>query len=323
MGDFELIKQLRADLPAPRPESEHVARAALAARFEAAGGSAKPRRRRVLRVRSLAFAGALASVAAAATIVLGPGGGSGVKPETANAADLTELAALAPHLGIAGGWQITHTEVAPDGGATRFSYVARPVDAVEGPTEAEMQWHIGTVAELGRRLEGEGLEAAGIMPTVTIDARAMREERFDTTFTKGTAQVYVLREDGRGAMRAVGLWEEDGWTLELSAAVEDPEMLERLLERVEILGSREWEIALRPGGAMWLRDSLDGTVQKVENVTSERPDGSIVHETIMISKTPQQREELDFTAPFPVIHREGDKIRVEVERAPAEVPESP
>lgn len=323
MDEFERIRELRGNPPAPRPQARAAARAALVARFEAADGAAAAiAPRRFPRGRSLALAGGLAAVAAALAIVLGTGGGSGVRPEVADAADLTHLAEIAPHLEIAGGWQITHTEVAPEGGGTRFHY-EREISAAEGSTDAEIQWHAAPVEAIGRELEGEGFEAAGTQPTRTTDALEMRAGNYGTVFTSGTAQVYLSREAGQSLYRAVGVWREDGWTLELSSRIQTLDMLERLLERVEILGPEEWLVAIRPGGAKWLRDSMDGTVQRLENVKVERPDGSVVYETKMFAKTPAQSEELDFTTPFPVIYREGDSVRVEVESAPPEAPESP
>jgi hypothetical protein len=323
MNDFEWIKQLRENLPAPRPESRDAARAALVARFEAADATTSQHApRRVFRVRNLALAGTLAAVAAALLIVLGAGGGSGAKPEVASAADLTQLTELAPHFEIAGGWQITHTEVSPDGGGTQFHYEGDPSRA-DGTSDAEIRWHTASVEELGKQLEDEGFEAAGTQPTRTTDAAELRADNVDGMFTSGTAQVYVSREEGESFFGAVGVWREEGWTLELSARVQSLYMLERLLERVEILGSEEWLVAIRPGGAKWLKDSMYGTVKRVENVKTEMPDGQVVYETRFIAKSSEEDEKLEFTSPFPVIYREGDNVRVEVEQVPSEVSESP
>ncbi len=320
MNEFERIKELNEGLPAPRPESRDAARAALVARFKAVeDATARPAPRRFVRVRNLALAGGVAAVAAALLVVLGTGGGSGVRPEVADAADLTRLAELAPHLEIAGGWQITQTEVSPDGGATRFHY-EREVSAGES-SDAEVQWHAASIEELGQRLEGEGFEAAGTLPTRTIDALERRAGTWDRV--SGTAQVYVSREEGESFFQAVGLWRERGWTFELSARVASLDMLERLLERIEFLGSEEWLIAIRPGGALWLRDTLNGTAEKVETVKTETPWGTLVYETRLFSKTPEQIEELDFTSPVLFIRRDGDNVRVEMEHPPGEAPESP
>jgi hypothetical protein len=320
MNEFERVKELTDGLPAPRPESRDAARAALVARFEAAEDvTSKPAPRRFARVRNLAFAGAGAAVAAALLVALGTGGGSGVRTEVADAADLTHLAELSPHLEIAGGWQITDTEVSPGGGATRFHY-EREISADE-TAAAEIQWHAASVEELGQQLEGEGFEAAGTLPTSTSDALERRAGNWDKV--SGTAQVYVSREEGESFFQAVGLWRERGWTFELSARLDSLDALERLLERVEFLGLEEWLIAIRPGGAMWLRDTLNGTVEKVETVKTEMPDGSLVYMTRAFAKTPEQIEELDFTSPILFIHRDGDNVRVAMEHPPGETPESP
>jgi hypothetical protein len=314
MNDFEWIRELGEDQPAPRPEARDAARAALVARFEpgAAAGS-KPARRRFLRLRNLAFAGSLAAVAAALPIALGTGGGSGVRPEVANAAELTELAEAVPHLGIMGGWQITHTEASPDGGETWFHYERDPTGAT---ADAEIRWQTASVEAVGQRLEAEGFEAAGTQPTVTHDGLEWRMANFGEKTKYETAQVYASPADDQGQLPVVGVWRDEGWTFELRTQVESLDLLERRLERLEVLGPEEWLVAIRPGGAEWLRESLNGTVQKLETVRTELPDGTIAFETRMTAKTPEQLEELEFTAPFPVIHREGDKVRVEVARAP-------
>lgn len=322
MDEFERIGKLGEGLPAPSSEARDEARAALVARFEAgAVASTEPATRRFLRVRNFAFAGSLATVVAALLIALGTGGGSGVRPEVASAAVLNRLAATAPHLGIVGGWQITHTEASPEGGETRFHYERDPTGAT---ADIEVRWHTASVEQTGARLEEEGFEAAGTQPTRTSDGVAWREMTLDvaefgeegkTFFRLGTAQVYVSPDD-HGQLQAVGLWRDEGWTFELHTRVESLDMLERLLERLETLGPEEWLVALQPGGAEWLRTSLNGTVQKLETVRTERPDGTVVFETRATAKTPEQLEELEFTTPFPVIHRDGDSIRVEVARAP-------
>jgi len=315
MNEFERISELGAGQPALRPEARDAARAALVARFEVGGAGSKPPRRRFLRVRNLAFAGSLAAVAAALLIALGTGGGSGVRPEVANAAELTELAEAVPHLGLVGGWQITQTEATPDGGETRLFYERDPAAVT---TDAEIRWHTASVEEVGRQLEAEGFEAAGTQPTNTLDVVEERKGNYETMFRSGAAQVYAFRDGEPGAFQAVGLWQEAGWTVELGARVESMDSLERLLERLEVLGREEWLVAIRPGGGEWLRESMNGTIQKLETVRTELPDGTIAFETRMIGKTPEQLEELEFTAPFPVIHREGDNVRVEVARAPGQ-----
>jgi hypothetical protein len=323
MNDFERIRELGEGRPAPRPEVRDAARAALVARFEgAAAAGAKLRApRRFPRARNLAFAGSLATIAAALLIALGTGGGAGVRPEVAGAADLERLAELAPHLTITGGWQIAQTEASAERGATRFHYER---DSSGVTNDAEIRWQTAPVEELGKRLEAEGFEAAGTQPTSISDALAWREMTLDiakesegsrTPYRHGTAQVYVSPVD-KGLLQAVALWRDEGWTFELRAAVEELEMVERLLERLEVLGPEEWLVALRPGGAEWLRESLNGTVGKLETVRREMPDGAVVLETRATAKTAEQLEEFELTAPFPVIYREGDNVRVEVATAP-------
>jgi hypothetical protein len=242
----------------------------------------------------------------------------------ASAADLQHLAELTPRLSLTGGWQITQTEASAEGGATQLHYERDPTGIAN---DAEIRWQTASVEELGKRLEAEDFEAAGTQPTSTSDALAWRQMTLDiakesgesrTPFRNGTAQVYVSPADGQGQLKAVGLWRDEGWTFELRAGVERLEMLERLLERLEVLGPDEWLVALQPGGAEWLRKSLNGTVQKLENLTTEMPNGTTVFEARATIKTAEQLEEFELTAPFPVIYREGDSVRVEVATAPGE-----
>lgn len=322
MNEFEQIKEMGQGLPAPRDEARDAARAALMARSEPADGPISasigpfPARRRW---RSLAFAGSLATVAAA-LVILATGGGSGVRPEVASAAALERLAATAPHLGIAGGWQIVHTVASPEGGETRFHYERDPTGATP---DVEIRWHTASVEETEERLEAEGFEAAGTQPTRTTDALAWREmilepakygEEGRTFDSSGTARVYVSSGEG-GQLQTVGVWREGGWTFELRSR-ESLELLERKLERLELLGPEEWLVAVRPGGGEWLRESYFGTVEKVEKKRTVMPDGQVVFETRSTARSPERLEKLDFTAPFPVVHREGDSVRVEIARAP-------
>jgi hypothetical protein len=315
MNELERIKDLGEGLPAPQGDARDAARAALVARFEAERtAGAKPAPRRFLRVRNFVFAGELAIVAAALVIALGTGGGSGVKPEVASAAALNHLADLSPRFGIAGGWQITHTEASPDGGETRFHYERGPDDEA---ADVEIRWHAAPLEEVAERVEAEGLETAGTLPMNTRDVVVEREGNYGRATTYGTAQVYADRdEEDEDLFLAVGLWREDGWTFELRAPVESLYILERRLERIEILGQEEWLVAIQPGGAMWLRETLNGTVRKVEHTRTVNPDGTVYMLTRFEAKSEEELEELDFTAPVPVIHREGDSARVEVARAP-------
>ncbi|HVQ60227.1 MAG TPA: hypothetical protein VMS60_15100 [Solirubrobacterales bacterium] len=298
-------------------------RAKLAARVGLSRQPAAGARPGFFRVRNLSLAGGLAAVAAALVLALGTGGGSGIKAEVASAADLTHLAELAPHPHMVGGWQITNTEVTPDGGRTEFH------DEDEESDDVEIRWYAASVEETGQRLESEGFEAAGTLPTRTGDALEMREamrklaageaSADDDWFTSGTAQVYTSRAED-GSLSAAGVWAEDGWTFELRAPVESLDMLERLLERVEFLGPEEWLIALRPGGGEWLSNSFGGTAKEVEEVKTVQPDGMIVRETRFTGKSAEEMENFELDAPFPLITRDGDSVTVEVQVVPAETP---
>jgi hypothetical protein len=323
MDELELIRQLLGEEETPRPEARAAARAALVERFEGGGGAGERRWRRQtgwLRgfarpgwPRRGALVGVLGAGAAAVLVALGTSGPR-IKTEVASGADLNRLAELAPHLEIAGGWQITHTEVSPDGGATRFHYEEDPARA-SGTTKAEIRWHAASVAELGRQLGREGLEPAGAVPVRSLDVPRMRAGEAGAMYSSYKGRAYVGRPGPGGFFPARALWREGRWTFELSAHVSSTRMIERLLERIEVLGREEWLVAIRPGGAKWLVDSLNGTVRRLENVKIRLPDGSLRYETRAIVKT-SKPEERDFTTPFPVIRREGDTVSFEFESPP-------
>ncbi|HEX6666304.1 MAG TPA: hypothetical protein VF081_06895 [Solirubrobacterales bacterium] len=314
------IKQRLESLAPPnmdeaRDRAKLAARVSVSRQVAGAGGSS------LFRVRNLSFAGALAAVAAALVLALGTGGGSGIKAEVASAADLTHLAELSPHPHMVGGWQITNTEVTPDGGGTEFH------DENEENDLVEIRWYTASVEEAGQRLESEGFEAVGTLPTRTSDALEIRESMRrlaaeeasagEDWFTSGTAQVYTSRAED-GTLNAAGVWAEDGWTFELRAHVESLYALERLLERVEFLGPEEWVIALRPGGGEWLNNSFNGTVKKVEESKTVKPDGTIERGTLFVGKSAEELENFELDAPYPLITRDGDSFTVEVQEVPAE-----
>jgi hypothetical protein len=312
MNDSDLKRRLEGLTPPNLVDARD--RAKLAARVSATGQPAPAGRPRVLRARNLSFAGALAAVAAALVLALGTGGGSGVKTEVADAADLTDVADQSPHLQIVGGWQITSTEVTPEGGATRFRYERAEE---HGPAaDVEIRWYAAASAEeVGRQLEAEGFEAAGGVPVRTTDGLAKRFNEVDRFFTSSPGQAYVAQAGGP-LPETVGVWSQDDLTFALRTQVESVRMLERKLERVEFLGPEEWVIAIRPGGGMWLKESFNGSVREIEKVKIEQPDGTFVYETRYIAKSPEELGELEFTAPYPLIRRDGDSVTVEVQEAP-------
>jgi|GEM_PF-3051864 len=312
MDDSGLKRRLES--LAPPNLAEARVRAKLAARVSMSRQQAGAARPGLFRVRNLSFAGGLAAVAAALVLALGTGGGPGIKAEVASAADLTRLAELSPHLQMVGGWQITSTEVTPKGGATVFHYERA---AEHGPADdVEIRWYTAASAEeIGQRVEADGFDAAGAVPVNTTDGLAKRFGEADSYFTKSTGQAYVSSVGGP-LPETVGIWHQDGLTFELRTHVESIYMLERSLERVEFLGPEEWVIAIRPGGGMWLNESSNGSVRKIEKEKIEQPDGTFAYQTTYIGKSPEELAELDFTAPFPLIHRDGDTVRVEVQTVP-------
>ena len=202
MDELELIRQLPGENPPPRPEARAAARAALIARFEGERRvPGRAARRRSGWIPRLALAGALGGVVAALLIALGasePGG----RPAFAEGAELRHLARLAPHFQIAGGWQVIDVSAGPDGGATRFHYERTSTSVTD---DAEIRWSGAPIAQLGRHLEQQGLRAAGVMPTSTLDVPKWRGGDLRHMNIHGHARAYVSVRDGRGFRRVVGI----------------------------------------------------------------------------------------------------------------------
>jgi hypothetical protein len=267
--------------------------------------------------RRLALGGAAVGVAAALLIVLG-GGGANVRTEPADAADLSRLAAMAPHLQLAGQWQITSTEVSPSGGRVQFHN--EEVPNLFSTDEAEIQWHSASLEERGTQLESEGFAFVGLKRMEVWRPSALAKGEFDRSRDVKSARVYVSRKDGQKSFQAAGLWREGGRTLEFRAIVPSFYELERLMERIDVLNDEEWFVALQPGGGKWLAETGSGIVRKVAKVkVGETPDGHPIYREGVLLGTPEPGEKLDFKAPLPTIYHEGDNIRVVTQEPPGGV----
>jgi hypothetical protein len=275
--------------------------------------------------RPFALGGAIAGVAAVLLIVLG-GGGATIRTERADAADLTQLAAKAPRLQLAGPWQIASAEVSPGGGAVQFhSEEERGENLYEGygpggafsTKEVEIQWHSVSIEERGRQLESEGFTFAGQKRMQVSRPAAIAHSEVGRSADVRRARVYVSREDHKKGFQAAGLWREGDRTLEYRAVVPSFWVLARLMERIELLSGEEWFIALQPGGGRWLNESASGTMKKIEEVKiGEASDGRPVYRVRGLIGTREPGEKLDFKAPFPTIYREGDNVRVVTQQPP-------
>lgn len=276
--DESAVKRRLETLVPPNLDSARE-RAKLAARMSLSHANAPAvtgaSHRRLLSRRNLALSGAVAAVAAGILIAIGSGGGSAVRPEVADAADLTQLGAVTPHLQLLKDRQIVKTEVLPEGGLIQFRFEGRQGEAgVPASGESEIQWHSASPAERGEQLESEGFTFAGLKPTVLSRPHALAAGEIERFRDQRSAHVYVSHEDGRQWFDAVGLWEEDGKTLEYHANVPDFDTLERLMERIEVLNDEEWLVALQPGGGSWLTETGSGTIEKVEKIKiGEKPNG--------------------------------------------------
>jgi hypothetical protein len=225
------------------------------------------------------------ATAVAALLALGAGSASaGSKARTA----VVSMAERSPHIAIAGGWEITSTELTAEGGSTSYHY-ERPAGEADGTVDTTVSWYRGvSIGEIGSRLRAAGLSPAGALPYRTTDGVKLRNGEWGSIFTQGAAQVYASPASG-GRVTAVGVWQQDGWTFTLSARVRpNLYMEERLLERVEFLGPNEWEIALQPGGPKWLIDHFGEKVGSVEQVKVEGPDGTVAYE-VRARKNPRKK----------------------------------
>lgn len=308
------LKRMLVDMATAQAEKAKAAQGSQGG-FEAPEGRAATRLPRQLLRRRLALGGAAVGVAATLLIVLG-GGGATVRTERADAADLGQLAAIAPHLQLAGPWQITSTEVSPTGGRIQFHSEEEHPPLLAN--EAEIQWHSASIEERGEQLETEGFTFAGPKRMNILRPYTFVTREFGHYDDWKPAQVYVSREDGQKSFQAAaGLWREGGRTLEYRAIVPSFWVLERLMERIELLSDEEWFVALQPGGGKWLAESAGGIVKKIEKVkVGETPDGHPIYQERGLLGAPEPGEKLDFKAPLPTIYREGDNIRVVTQQPP-------
>lgn len=327
MDDPTIKRRLEALVPPDLDGARE--RTKLAARVRLSRGSAPTAigsgSRRLLRRRNLALSGAVAAAAAGILIAIGSGGGSAVRPAVASAAELTQLGAVTPHLQLLKEWQIVNTEVSPDAGLIQFRFEGPEGEkGVPASGESEIRWHSASLAERGEQLESEGFASAGLKPMSISNPHALATGDYEHVLDQKSAQVYVSHEDGQESFDAVGLWEEDGMTLEYRANVPDFYTLERLMERIEVLNDEEWLVALQPGGGTWLSETGSGTIEKVEKVkVGEKPDGEPIYSERGFFGASEPGEDLSnrLKESFPTIYREGDTTRTVINQPPPAVAE--
>jgi hypothetical protein len=327
MDDSAIKRRLQTLVPADLDGARERAKLAARVRLSRASAPTASRlgNRRLLRRRNFALAGAVAAVAAGILIAIGSGGGSAVRPAVADAAELTQLGAVTPHLQLLKEWQIVNTEVSPDGGTIQFRFEGpEGVKGVPASGESEIQWHSASPAERGEQLEAEGFAFAGPKPMVIGNPHALATGDYEHALDEKSAQVYVSHEDGQESFDAAGLWEEGGMTLEFRADVPDFYTLERLMERIEVLNDEEWLVALQPGGGTWLAETGSGTIEKVEKIrVGEKPDGEPIYSERGFFGASEQGEGLSnrLRESFPTIYREGDTTRTVINQPPPAVAE--
>jgi hypothetical protein len=233
--------------------AEIVARPASAGADLPGGGSARPSRPR--RGRQLAaLAGAAAAIVVAIVLLLsGSSGQPG--PARVYAAELVRLAQASPLLLLEGpGWRVqnAHEERRREGIEGSMEFVTGPPVPYEsiritGPSRAqraagllpaavrqrrvELWWHQGSLAEaiaLQRRIPHPHGRRWVELPVV------------DTTAAVDTRAEFYVNLGGPGDRRMVAFWSEDGYVLQLTAAVPNLAAFRERLEWLTKVDTQTW-----------------------------------------------------------------------------------
>lgn len=309
MDEIDQLRKLRAGLPGPREEARNAARAAL---MERVGPSRPQRARRRWNGRpALATAGAACLATAAILILIGSAGGPSVRPEIAKAGELRHLAKVFPRLQIAGGWQIVSTEGTAGGGRMVFRDEMAPSIRAKFKVSprVEIQWRSLRQAQRMAKLLAEGFVPAGQMRVK--QARPVMGWVLPFKFRPVDVSAYVSGSTEEGLSPAVALWHEGDRAFELRASVGSVDKLWRLAERVQVLGVREWLIALKPGGGRYLTKSNGGLPTRVEKVKiGEKPNGKPIYRTHTYFGATNNGVAMFEARNVTTIVREGEKVRV-------------
>jgi hypothetical protein len=229
-----------------------VAEPANAAAGAAAGA---PAHRRRWRRRSLvALGGALAAVVAALVLLLSGGGAEGGSSR-AYAADLVRFADSSPLLLLEGpGWRVQNVTQyrSREGVEGTMEFVTgKPIPyetiRISGPAKKEREsgmfpptvrqrrvelgWHSGTLAA-AIAAQRKNLHPHG--------RRWVKLPVLDTTAAVDTRAEFYVNQGGPGNRRMVAFWSEDGYVLQMTAAVPDLAAFEERLDWLTKVDTQTW-----------------------------------------------------------------------------------
>ena len=273
MDEIELIKELRANFPAPRARSGEISRAALLKKIESIEASSQlsgrklrihaRRPRRVL----LVLAGTMA-VAVAVTILLLSGGGRTESPTPAYGAELVCFAESTPLLLLEGpGWRVQNVDEYSNGEGQLEFVTGKPIPSesirVMGNDETgqresgmfpaavrqrrvELSWLDGSLRSVlkgwKRRPERTELLPHGRlkMSHWVAVGRWTTVPVLGTTAYVNTRAGISVNERGPGNRQMKAIWREDGHVLEMNAAVPDLAAFKERLGWLHKVDSQTW-----------------------------------------------------------------------------------
>jgi hypothetical protein len=231
------------------------------------------------RRRGLVGVAGLATAAVAAALILLVGGGSSQSPSRAYGAALVRFAESTPLLLLEGpGWRVGNVTQAPRGPHMPPSRGEGTMEFVTGPPIPEESIRITPVGKPERRPGSKfpiytTMRATGMLPpavrqrevelrwfhanlaeTISL-AREIPHPHgqswvelpvLDTTAKVDTRAEGYVNQGGPGNRRMVALWAEDGYVLELKAAVPDLAAFEERLGWLTRVDSQTWLDAMPP-----------------------------------------------------------------------------
>jgi hypothetical protein len=222
----------------------------------AAAGSTRPRRPRRPRRRRMVFALAGGSAALVALVVLLVSGGGAQKGTTrAYGADLVRFAESSPLLLLEGpDWRVQNVveENSREGIEGSMEFVTgRPIPyesvRITGSSKAERESGMFPPAVRQRRVELSWRHGslAGAIATQrgTLHPHGQRWLELpvlDTTAAVDTRAEFYVNQGGPGNRRMVAFWSEDGYVLELRAAVPDRAAFEERLGWLTKVDAQTW-----------------------------------------------------------------------------------
>jgi hypothetical protein len=257
MDEIVLIRALASDADSSDTSARFAARQALDARIELASSTAPPKRHPAPRRRFLALVGALALALAGLVVFFAVGNGSR-SPQPAYGAELVRFAESTPLLLLEGpGWRVQDlNEYKSREGTQGFMefVTGKPVPdesfrvtvgkngvlqeeagmlpAAVRQRKVELSWHTGEVEIPATARHPVRLHVLGT--TARVNTRA---DRIIST-TKAGKQIIEPGKPGDRQMAAI--WTEDGYVLELRAAVPDLAAFTERLGWLAKVDSQTW-----------------------------------------------------------------------------------